>query len=128
MELARQRDDFNRRVGQIGKEIQERIEKVERRCKDAAEARRKEWERLEGRVMTAQEDQERRSDEFLRLINAVGQEHLRIVQAVGEDMRQGFAEIRADDEERRAENEESRAQLRANTEAVLKMLDRLSPD
>ena len=114
MELEKQRGEHDRRVEQIGREIQERIEKVERRCKESEEARRKDWERLEGRVMTAQEKQERRSDEFLRLLNAVGSEHLKIVADLGDDMKRKFAE--------------SHGENRAQTEALMKMLDRLPTD
>lgn len=114
MELKRQRRQRDQRLEQIGREIRERIEKVERRCKESDAARRRDWERLEGRVMTAQEEQERRSDEFLRLMNAVGNEHLKIVADLGDDMNRKFAE--------------SHGENRAQTEALLKMLDRLPPD
>ena len=113
MELERQRWERDQRVEQVGREIQERIEKVERRCKESEEARRKDWERLEGRVMTAQEEQERRSDEFLRLVNAVGNEHLKIIADLSDDMSRRFAEVRGEN--------------RAHTEALLRMLDRLPP-
>lgn len=114
MEMERGKRDFERRAEEVGREIQGRIERVEQRCKKAEEVRRSEWERLEGRVMTAEEKQERRSDEFLRLINAVGQEHLRILAALDDDMRRGFAELRDEN--------------RPHTEALLKVLDRLPPD
>jgi hypothetical protein len=113
MELERQRWERDQRLEQIGREIRGRIEKVERRCRESEEARRREWEQLEGRVMTAEEKQERRSDEFLRLMNAVGNEHIQIVADLGEDMRRRSAE----------ERDENRAQ----TEALMKMLDRLPP-
>jgi hypothetical protein len=64
--------------------------------------------------MTAQEEQERRSDEFLRLMNAVGNEHLKIVAALGDDMKRKFAE--------------SHGEKRAQTQALMKMLDRLPPN
>lgn len=113
MELERRRCDFERRVEQGGREIRERIAKVEQRCKKAEAARRREWEKLEGRVMTAQEKQERRSDEFLRLISAVTDEYVKIIRTLGEDMKREFAE--------------GRAESRAQTEATLKVLDRLPP-
>jgi hypothetical protein len=120
MELERWREDFDRRLEEGRQEIRARIERVEQRCKQAEEVRRSEWEELKGRVMTAEEKQERRSDEFLRLLGAVTDEYLNIARSIGEELRQGFAEGRK-------EAEEGRAQLRANTEATWRMLDRLPP-
>ncbi len=113
MELERQRWERDQRLEQMGREIRERIEKVERHCKESEEARRKDWEQLEGRVMTAEEKQERRSDGFLRLINAVATEHLKIIADLGDDMAR--------------RSEEARGENRAHTEALLKVLDRLPP-
>lgn len=121
MELERRRCDFERRIDEGRREIRERIETVEHRCKKAEETRRQEWEDLKGRVMTAQEEQQHHSDGMLRLMSAMTDEYVTIIRAIGDDMRQGFAELREGDEE-------GRAQLRANTEAVLRMLDRLPPD
>lgn len=114
MELEKQRWERDQRIEQIGREIRERLEKVEQRCKESEEARRKRWERLEGRVMTAEEKQERRSDEFLRLVTAVGHEYLKIIADLSDDMTRRF--------------EETRGENRAHTEALLKVLDRLPPD
>lgn len=114
MELERQRWERDQRLEQIGREITERIDKVERRCREAEKGRRKEWEQLEGRVMTGQEEQERRSDEFLRLINAVGSEHLKLVAELSDDMDRRSAEAREEN--------------RAHTNALLKLLDRLPPN
>jgi hypothetical protein len=113
MEVERKKRDFERRIEEVGREIQGRIERVEERCKKAEEVRRSEWEKLEGRVMTAEENQERRSDEFLRLMTAVGHEHIKIIRALGEDMHNEF--------------EETRAENRAQSDALLKMMDRLPP-
>jgi len=114
MELERQRWERDQRLEQIGREIRERIEKVESRCRESEEARRKEWEQLEGRVMTAEEKQERRSDEFLRLVNAVASEHLKMIGDLSDDMTR--------------RSEEARGENRAHTEALLRVLDRLPPD
>lgn len=114
MELEKQRWERDQRLKQIGREIRQRIEKAECRCQESEEARRKDWEQLEGRVMTAQEQQERRSDEFLRLINAVGYEHLKIIADLSDDMSRRSAEAREEN--------------RAHTEALLRVLDRLPPD
>lgn len=120
MELEEQLRDFDRRVERGRLEIRARIEGVERCCKEAEEARRRDWEELEGRMMTAEEERKHHSDGFLRLMAAMTDEYVTIIRALGDDMKRGFAEGRA-------EAEEGRAQLRANTEAVLRILDRLPP-
>lgn len=113
MEVEEWQADFDRRLEEGRREIRAQVEKVERRCQEAEEARRREWEMLEGRVMTAQEKQEHRSDAFLRLMTAMTEEYIKIARSIGEDMKRGFAEGR----------EENRAQ----TEALMRMLDRLPP-
>jgi len=113
MELEQWQRDFDRRVEEGRCEIRERIERVEQRCKEAEEARRREWEELKGRVMTAQEKQEHRSDGFLRLLAAMTNEYIRIARSIGEDMKREFAE--------------SRAESRAQSEALMRMFDRLPP-
>lgn len=120
MELEQQLRDFDRRLDEGRQEIRARIERVERCCRESEEARRRDWEELEGRMMTAEEERKHQSDGILRLMTAMTAEYVNIMRAFGEDMRQEFARGRA-------EAEEGRAQLRANTEAVLKMLDRLPP-
>jgi hypothetical protein len=114
MEMERWQRDFDRRVEEGKREIRERIEGVERACKAAGEVRRREWEELKGRVMTAQEEQKHSSDEFLRLLAAVTDEYVTIARSVREDMKQDAAERQA----------ESRAQ----TETLLQILDQLSSE
>ena len=121
MELEERLRDFDRRLEQGRREIRERIEGVERCCKEAEKARRRDWEELKGRMMTADEARKHQSDGILRLMAAMTDEYVNIMRSVSDDMRREFAEGRA-------EAEEGRAQLRANTEAVLKMLDRLPPE
>lgn len=113
MEREQWRKDFDRRLEEGRREIRERIERVERRCQKADEARRREWEELEGRVMTAQEEQKHRSDGFLRLLATMTDEYVTIARSIDEDIRTGFAE--------------SRAENKAQTEALMRMLDRLPP-
>jgi predicted nucleic acid-binding Zn-ribbon protein len=113
MELEQWQRDFDRRVEKGRREIRERIERVEQRCEEAEKARQREWEDLKGRVMTAQEKQEHRSDAFLQLMAAMTEEYVTIARSIGEDMKQGFAE--------------SRAESRAQSEALMRMLDRLPP-
>lgn len=113
VEREQWRKDFDRRVEEGRREIRERIERVENRCREADEARRGEWEELKGRVMTAHEVQEHRSDAFLRLLTAVTDEYVSIARSINEDIQAGFAE--------------SRAEGKAHREAMMRILDRLPP-
>jgi hypothetical protein len=113
MESKRWEREFDRRVAEGRKAICDRIARVEQRCKEAEEDRRREWEELTGRVMSAQEEQKHQSDGVLRLMSAVTAEYLTIARNIGKDLREEFAE--------------NRAETRANTEAVMRMLDRLPP-
>ena len=69
--------------------------------------------------MTEAEKRQHEGDGIQRLFAVLTDECVNVARSVGEDMKGGFAEGRA-------EAEEGRAQL-ANTEAVLRMLDRLPP-
>jgi len=113
MEREQWRKDFDRRLEEGRREIRERIERVEQRCQEAEKVRRREWEALKGRMMTAEEKQERRSEEFLRLMAAMTAEYVTIARSIGEDMKREFAE--------------SRAESRAQSEALMRMFDRLPP-
>ncbi|HMI80798.1 MAG TPA: hypothetical protein VK480_03335 [Solirubrobacterales bacterium] len=124
MELERRRCDFERRVEEGRREIRERIEGVERSCKEAEDARRRDWEELKGRLMTAEEERKHHSDGFLRLMSAMTDEYVTIARSIGEDMKREFAESRA---ESRAKFEELLAEARAQRQATLRMLDRLPP-
>ena len=113
MELEEQLRDFERRVEEGRGEVLTRIEGVERSCKEAGEERRREWEELKGRVMTAEEKRQHDSDEFLRLMATMTDEYVNIFSSLRVDMQREFAE--------------GRAENRAQTEALLRMLDRLPP-
>jgi hypothetical protein len=113
VELEQWQVDLDRRVEEGRLEIRQRIEQVEQRCQEAEEARRRDWEELKGRVMTAQEKQEHRSDGFLRLLATMTEEYVTIARSIGEDMKREFAE--------------SRAESRAQSEALMRMFDRLPP-
>jgi hypothetical protein len=113
MELERKRCDFDQRVEAGCRELRSRFEKLERRCHEAEEARRHEWEAAEGRIMTVAEELQHRHDGFMRLLSAVTDHYIKIIDALNEDMNAGFAE--------------SRAENKAQTEALLRMLDRLPP-
>jgi hypothetical protein len=113
MEVERGKRDFERRVQEGRREIMERIENVEQRCREAEKVRQREWEDVTGRVITGQEEQKRSGDAMLRLVAETTAEYLAVIGALGEDMRRQFAEVRAEN--------------RAHTEALLKVLDRLPP-
>lgn len=120
MELERRQCDFDRRVEEGRRELRSRFDTLERRCKEAEEVRRREWEAAEGRVMTAAEKLQHQHDGFMRMLSTVTDHYVKVIDALGADMREEFAKGRV-------EAEEGRAQLRANTEAVMRMLDRLPP-
>jgi len=114
MELERGKRDFERRLEEGRAEIRKRLERVEQCCKEAEEARRRDWEKLEGRLMTAEEKRQHDADSLQRLMARMTEEYVNIVRAASEDIKQEFAE--------------GRAESRGQTEALLKMMDRLPPD
>jgi len=118
MELERGKRDFERRMEEASGEIAKRLEGAERSCKEAEEARRRDWEAFEGRVLTAAERHQFELDGIRRVSAQMTDEYVKVIRAVGEDMRRGFAELR----------EELREENRPHTEALLKMLDRLPPN
>jgi hypothetical protein len=105
--------EFEEGVARRQLEIKARLERVEQRWEESEKARRREWEALEGRLMTAYEENRHYSDGLLRRNVVMTQEFIAI--------------LREGREVARAEAAENRAETRANTEAVLKLLDRLSP-
>jgi hypothetical protein len=113
VELERGKRDFERRVEEGRREIMKRIEEVERRCREAEGARQREWEAVTGHVITGQEEQKRSGDAMLRLVAETTAEYIAIIRALGEDMHRQFEEVRAEN--------------RAHTQALLKVLDRLPP-
>ena len=124
MELERGREDFERRLeaGQI--ELRERIERVERQCREAENARRRDWEELKGHLATEAEKRKFENDSIQRLSAELTVAYVNVVRSVGDDMRREFAEARA---ESRAKFEELLAEARAQRQATLGMLDRLPP-
>jgi len=113
MEEERIQRDMDERLERAQVEIRARLEKVELRWQEDEQARRREWEALEGRYMTAQEEHRHFNDGILRKMTVMTDEYIQI-------MREGAAALQR-------EIAEQRAQIRANTEAVLKVLDRLPP-
>jgi hypothetical protein len=120
MELERGRRDFERRMEERSGEICERLERAERCFKKAEEARQLEWERLEGRMMTEAKRHRFELDSIRRVSAKMTDEYVSVIRAAGEDMRREFAKVEAKLDEGRDEN-------RAQTEALLKMIDRLPP-
>lgn len=113
MEVDRSRREFERRLEEGHEEIVEHMERVLRCCREAEEARRCDWEELNGRLMTAEEQRRFELDSIQTLFATMTREHVRVIAAASEDMERRFAETRGEN--------------RAHTEALLKVLDRLPP-
>jgi hypothetical protein len=113
-EVERGKRDFELRVEEGLKEMNGRLETVERRWEKEEEDRRHEWEVLAGRLMTTEEKHQHYNDGLLRKMAVLTTEQLNILHEFGEEMRLHFKELQAE--------------MRANREATLKMLDRLPPD
>ena len=120
MELERGNRDFERRMEEASGEIRERLEEAERCFKKAEEVRRLDWEKFEGQMRTAAEKHQFELDGIRRVSAQMTDEYVKVIQAAGEDMRREFAKLGARLDEGREEN-------RAQTEALLRMLDRLPP-
>lgn len=112
----RMKREFEEAVARRQAEIRARLGRVEQLWREGEQARRREWEALEGRVMNAYEENRHFNDGLLRKMTVMTQEYIEI-------MNEERMAIRA----LQGEIAEGRAQLRANTEAVLKALDRLPP-
>lgn len=110
---GRIRRELDARLARRHVEIRSRLEGVERRWREAEEGRRREWEALEGRLMNAYEEHRHFNDGLLRKMTVMTEEYIEILREGGAIFQREMAE--------------GRAQLRANTEAVLKALDRLPP-
>lgn len=108
--MRRPRDE---RLAKGLKEINGRLRRVERRWEREEEDRRREWEALAGRLMTAEEKHQHYNDGLLRKMAVMTTEQINVLREFSEEMRHEFAEARA----------ESRAQR----DALLKVLDRLPP-
>ena len=78
------------------------------------EGRREILERIEKAEERCMKGQQRGSDALLWLMGEMTTEYLAIIRAVGEEMHNEF--------------QETRAENRAQSDALLKMMDRLPPD
>jgi len=114
MEIERRMEDFERRLKENRGAIRAQIEQAERRCREAEEVRRRDWEELKGHLATEAEKRQFESESIQRLFATLTDEYVNVVRSAGEDMKREFAE--------------GRAEARAQTEAILKLLDRLPPE
>jgi hypothetical protein len=124
MELERKRCDFERRLEEGRGDLVERIEELQRILREGGEARRREWEKLNGRLMTAEEKRQFENDHIQRVLAQMTHAHVRTIQAAAEDIKREFAESRA---ESREKFDELQAEARAQRQATLRMLDWLPP-
>lgn len=124
VDLERRRCDFERRLEEGRGELVERIEVLQRDLREGGEARRREWEEINGRLMTADEKRQFENDHIQKVLAQMTDAFVSTIRAAGEDMRREFAESRA---ESREKFEELQAESRAHRQATLRMLDRLPP-
>lgn len=124
MELERKRCDFERRLEEGRGEVLEKIEVLQRELREGGEARRRAWEELNGRLMTAEEKRQFELDYIQTIYAQMTDAFVGAIHAASEDIRREFAESRA---ESRAKFEELLAESRAQRQATLKMMDRLTP-
>lgn len=124
MELERKRCDFERRLEEGRGKVLEKIEVLQRELREGGEARRREWEELNGRLMTAEEKRQFELDYIQTIYAQMTDAFVGAIHAASEDMRREFAESRA---ESREKFEELQAEARAQRQATLRMLDRLPP-
>ncbi|HEY5943254.1 MAG TPA: hypothetical protein VIT89_10400 [Solirubrobacterales bacterium] len=113
MEIEQHLRGMDERMERGFSELLGRMEEAERRWEGDERARRREWEELEGRAMTATEKHRHYNDGLLRKIDVMLTVQLNIAREISEDIEKGRAEAEAEN--------------RAHTEALMKMLDRLPP-
>ena len=113
MEIEQHLHRMDERMKQGFTELLGRMEVAERHWEEDERARRKEWEELKGRAMTAMEEHRHYNDGLLRKMDVMLTVQLNISREISEDIERGRAEAREEN--------------RAHTEALMKMLDRLPP-
>jgi hypothetical protein len=113
MEIEQRMREMDKRLERGFTEIMGRMEEAERRWEEDERARKREWEELEGRAMTAMEEHRHYNDGLLRKMDAMTVFQANIIREISEDQQKGFAEIQSEG--------------RANREALLHLLDRLPP-
>jgi len=113
MELKQQLSEMDGRMARGFAEIMGRMEEAERRWEHDERARKREWEELEGRAMTAMEEHRHYNDGLLRKMDVLTIVQVNIAREIHEEISKGF--------------EEMQAEGRAHREALLRVLDRLPP-
>lgn len=113
MEIEQRLREIDERLERGFTELMGRMKEAERRWEEDERSRRREWEALEGRAMTAMEEHRHFNDGLLRKMDVMLTVELNILSEISENMEKGRAEARAEN--------------RANIEALMKMLDRLPP-
>lgn len=113
MELNQQLSEMGGRLARGFAELMGRMEEAERRWEEDERARRREWEELEGRAMTAMEEHRHYNDGLLRKMDAMTVFQVNIAREIHEEISKGFAEMQAEG--------------RAHRGALLSLLDRLPP-
>ena len=113
MEIEQQLREMDERSKRGFAELMGRVEEAERRWEESEQARRREWEELEGRAMTAMEEQRHYNDGLLRKMDVMTVIELNILREISEDLKRGFAEVQSEG--------------RAHREALWRLLDRLPP-
>lgn len=113
MEIEQHLRGMDERMERGFTELLGRMEEAERRWEGDERARRREWEELEGRAMTAMEEHRHYNDGLLRKMDVMLTVELNILNEISEKLEKGRAEARTEN--------------RANIEALMKMLDRLPP-
>lgn len=113
MEIEQQMREMDERFERRFAELMGRVGEAERCWEESERARKREWEELEGRAMTAMEEHRHYNDGLLRKMDVMTAVELNMLQEISEDHRRGFAEIQSEG--------------RAHREALLRLLDRLPP-
>lgn len=113
MEIEQRIREMDERLERGFAEILGRMEEAEHHWKEDERARKREWEELEGRAMTAMEEHRHYNDGLIRKMDAMTVVQLNIGREISEDLQKGFAEIQSEG--------------RAHREALWRLLDRLPP-
>jgi hypothetical protein len=113
MEIKQRMREMDERLARGFAEIMGRMEEAERRWEEDERARKREWEELEGRAMTAMEEHRHYNDGLLRKMDTMTVFQVNIAREIQEEHKKGFAEMRSEG--------------RAHREALLRLLDRLPP-
>lgn len=113
MEIKQHLHEMDGRLARGFAEIMERMDEAERRWEEGERARKREWEELQGRTMTAMEEHRHYNDGLLRKMDVMTIVQVNIAREIHEEQSKGFAEMQAEG--------------RAHREALLRLLDRLPP-